>query len=210
MDANGGVDEVRPQRAWWDLKAKAAPLDGVVVADLALFLDDRISRDARCCRRRRRPIARARPRRPRCGRRCRSGRASDWPPRGWRCQRAPILGQAILQRAEGSLRAAARLRRIGRDVLDAELRQGAPDLGAQSWTRLAGLGRVEVMAAPIGVERAEQPVPLDHLADRAKARLGALLIDQKGRVDRARRVVERHHQIVRPSIARQPGKGEAS
>jgi hypothetical protein len=40
-----------------------------------------------------------------------------------------LLGQAVLQRAEEPLRAPARLRRIGGDMLDAELRQGPADLG---------------------------------------------------------------------------------
>jgi hypothetical protein len=62
------------------------------------------------------------------------------------------------------------------------------------------------MAAPVGIELAKQPVPVDHLADPAQARLGALLLDQKGRVDRARRIVQRHHQVVLRLIARQPGK----
>jgi hypothetical protein len=62
------------------------------------------------------------------------------------------------------------------------------------------------MAAPVGVELAKQSVPLDHLADPAQARCRAFLLDQKGRVDRACRVVEGDHQIVLPVIARQPGK----
>ena len=40
-----------------------------------------------------------------------------------------LLHQPILQGAEGALGAAARLRRIGGDVLDAELGQRPPDLG---------------------------------------------------------------------------------
>jgi hypothetical protein len=65
---------------------------------------------------------------------------------------------------------------------------------------------MEIMAAAVGVELAEQPVLRDHLAQRAKARRGALLRYEKARVDRAGRVVERNHQIVLPIIARQPGE----
>jgi hypothetical protein len=62
------------------------------------------------------------------------------------------------------------------------------------------------MAAPAGVELAKQPVLVDHLVDRAKARWGAFLNNEKSRVDRARRVIERYHQVVLAIIARQPGK----
>jgi len=102
---------------------------------------------------------------------------------------------------------AARLGRIGRDVADAELRQGAPDLGLRALRhRLPGLGRMEIVAAAVGVELAEQAVLVDHLGPRAKARCRTLLLDDKPRVDRAGRVVEGDHQIVLPVIARQPGE----
>jgi hypothetical protein len=66
------------------------------------------------------------------------------------------------------------------------------------------------MAAAVGVELAEQPVFLDHLGQRAKARRRALLRDDKPRIDRAGRVVEGDHQIVLPIIARQQAKRQAS
>jgi hypothetical protein len=62
------------------------------------------------------------------------------------------------------------------------------------------------MAAAVGVELAEQPLLVDHLGQRTKARSGALLFDDKTRVDGAGRVVGGDHQIVLPLIARQPGK----
>ena len=62
---------------------------------------------------------------------------------------------------------------------------------------LAGCGRVEVVAAAVGVERAEQAVRRDHLAQRAKRRSGAFLLDQQHRVNLAGRVVERHDQVDR-------------
>jgi hypothetical protein len=92
-------------------------------------------------------------------------------------------------------------------MADAELRQGAPDLRLYALrNRLPGLGRMEIVAAAVGVELAEQPVLRDHLGQRAKARPGALLLDDKARIDRAGRVVEGDHQIVLPIIARQPGE----
>ena len=92
-------------------------------------------------------------------------------------------------------------------MADAELRQGAPDLGLYALRhRLPGLGRMEIVAAAVGIELTEQAVPLDHLGQRAKARCRALLRDDKARVDRAGRVVEGDHQIVLPIVARQPGE----
>src|SRR5260370_11296897 len=66
---------------------------------------------------------------------------------------------------------AARLRRIGRDMADAEMRQGGPAGGLDALRhRLPGLGRMEIVAAAVGIERAEQAVLVDHLGQRAKAR----------------------------------------
>ena len=71
--------------------------------------------------------------------------------------------------AEHPLRPAARLRRVGRDVLDAELLQAPADLRQHRLRHLAaGLRREEVMAAAVGVERAEQAVPRHHLAQPGK------------------------------------------
>jgi len=117
-----------------------------------------------------------------------------------------FLRQAVLERTERPLRAAPSLRRIGRDVLDAELRQRPTELGRMRPGNLpAGLGRVEIVTASVGAEGAKQPVPPDHLAQAPQARSGAFLVHQEGRVDRACRIIERHHQIVLP--ARQPGMG---
>ena len=70
-----------------------------------------------------------------------------------------FLGQAVLQGAEHAFRTPARLRRIGRNMLDAELSQGASDLGEGVLGNLAaGLRGVEIMAAAVGIERAEQPL----------------------------------------------------
>jgi hypothetical protein len=65
-------------------------------------------------------------------------------------------------------------------MADAKLRQGTADLRTYRLrNRLAGLGRVEIMAAAVGVELAEQTVLLDHLTERTKARPRALLRDDK-------------------------------
>ena len=62
---------------------------------------------------------------------------------------AQLLGQALLQGPEHALRAAPGLRRIGRDQLDAELRQGA-DLGRVVLVHTAAcLGRVPVVRGPM-------------------------------------------------------------
>jgi hypothetical protein len=106
---------------------------------------------------------------------------------------------------------AARLGQIGRNVADAELRQSPPHLRLHALRhRLPGLRRMEIVTATVGIELAEQPVPIDHLGQRAKARRRALLRDDKARVDRAGRVVEGDQQIVLPLIARSQAKREAS
>jgi len=43
--------------------------------------------------------------------------------------------------------------------------------------------------ATVGIKRAEQAVPADHLAQRLEARHGAFLLDEEGRVDVARGIV---------------------
>lgn len=71
-----------------------------------------------------------------------------------------FLRQPVLQRPERPLRAAARLRGIGGDVLDAELPKRPADLGQILLRDLAaGLRGVEVVPAAIGVEAAPQPEP---------------------------------------------------
>jgi hypothetical protein len=81
-------------------------------------------------------------------------------------------------------------------MFDAELGQGPADLrGSILVDRAAGLGREEVVAAAIGVERAEQAMLGHHLAQRHEAAHRPLLLDQEGRVDLAGGVVHRHDQI---------------
>ncbi len=84
------------------------------------------------------------------------------------------LGRRSCSVPKARVPATAGLRRIGRDVLDAELRQRPPNLGESALVhRLAGLGRVEVVAATVGVERARQAVLGDHPAQAAERAHGA-------------------------------------
>ena len=92
-----------------------------------------------------------------------------------RCQvgnagKRELPGQAVLQGAERSLAAPASLRRVGRNMLDPELRQRAADLGHGAFVHLpAGFGREEIMAAAIGVEAARKAVGGEHFRKPAQA-----------------------------------------
>ncbi|MCH8961102.1 MAG: Hpt domain-containing protein, partial [Bacteroidetes bacterium] len=68
--------------------------------------------------------------------------------------------------------------------LDAELGERAADLGRVVLVDLApGLWRMPVMRAPVGIERAEQPLRRDHLAERPQRAHRAFLLDEEARVD---------------------------
>jgi hypothetical protein len=130
MHAHRGTHEMRPERARRDLQAQASPLDGIIVPHPALLLDAQnvlhsaaaiadegatgLGRGDREGGIVGRPIALGEPAIGRCDRRDAGQRQ--------------LLRRPVLQGAEGALAAAARRGRIGRDVADAELRQGAPDL----------------------------------------------------------------------------------
>ena len=92
-------------------------------------------------------------------------------------------------------------------MLDAELLERAPDLGETRLVDLARGGGEEVVAAAVGVERAEQALGRDRLGQAQEARLRALLFDQDRRVDGAGRIVQRDHEIELTVEARQPGEG---
>jgi hypothetical protein len=68
---------------------------------------------------------------------------------------------------------------------------------------LASLRCHEIMAAAIGIEAARQTVLRDHLVQRAQGRVRALFGDQKGRIDLAGGIVQRHDQVER-RLAVQP------
>ena len=86
--------------------------------------------------------------------------------------------------------------------------RGAADLGRVGLVDLAaGRRRVPVVAGPVGIEAVEQPLGLDHLGKGAKTALGALLIDEEGRIGIARGIVHGHDQV--PPLARHPLVGRA-
>ena len=87
-----------------------------------------------------------------------------------------FLDEAVLEGAEGALGAAAGLGRIGSDVLDAELMEGAADLGVLILGDLAAC-----LAATVGVEAAGHPLVGEHLLQRPEGGRGAFLLDQEGR-----------------------------
>ena len=75
---------------------------------------------------------------------------------------AEFLDQAVLEGSEGALGAAACLGRVGGDVFDAELVEGAADLGRVALVHFAaGLGGVEVVAASVCVEAAGSPLSVN-------------------------------------------------
>ncbi len=83
-------------------------------------------------------------------------------------------------------------------MLNAELVEGEPDLDALVLVQLAaGLGRVEVVAAAISVQRTGQAVCGEHLLERPEGGRGAFLLDQEGRVDLAGGVVQGDDQVER-------------
>ena len=81
--------------------------------------------------------------------------------------------------------------------------QGPADLGRVVLVHTAAcLGRVPVVRGPIGVERAEQPVFGDHLAEPAERAHRALLGNEEARIDLRCRIVHGHDQV--PPRARNP------
>src|SRR5574338_9224 len=206
------IHEVRTQRTGLDLQTQLAEDDGVVVADDALLLMAQDLDQIAACPRHEGAAG--------LGRRHREApvvhRQVDLAekPVGRLDRRdagvGKLLHQAILQGPEHPLGAAARLRRIGGNVADAELRQRAADLGEPALVdRLASLGGMEVMAAAIAVERTEQAMAADHLGKAAEARCRAFLIDEKPRVPLARRIVHRDDQVNLPLERRQPQMARA-
>jgi hypothetical protein len=67
-----------------------------------------------------------------------------------------LLDQAVLQGLEHPLRATARLRRIGGDMLDAQPLERPPDLRRLLAVDRAGLGGEKVMGAPVRIEAERQ------------------------------------------------------
>jgi hypothetical protein len=91
-----------------------------------------------------------------------------------------LLHQPVLERGEHALRAPAGLRRIGRNVLDAEAIERPAHLGQPGLVDLAaGLGREEVVAAAVGVEAGRQALGREGLKQPLEARRRALLLHQE-------------------------------
>ena len=121
-----------------------------------------------------------------------------------------LLGQAVLEGAERALGTPPRFGRVGRDVLDAELGERPADLGHLILgDLLARLGGEEVMARPVGVERARQALRGDHLGERPEGARGAFLVHQKGRVDLAGGIVQGDDQVELLLERRQPAVARA-
>ena len=117
--------------------------------------------------------------------------------------KAQFLRQTLLQRPEHALRPAPRLRRVGRDQIDAQLPERPTDLRRLLLVHLPpGLRRAPVVAPAIRIKRAEQAMRLNHLAQRRKTAHRPLLGHEKRRVNLARRIVHRHNQV--PPTPRNP------
>jgi hypothetical protein len=86
-------------------------------------------------------------------------------------------------------------------MLDPQMRQRAPDLRRLAAIHLAaGFSRVKVMTAAIGIKAQRQAATPEYFQQGPERRNRAFFLDQKRRVNLARRVVHRHHQIKRRSV----------
>src|SRR5579863_1965858 len=174
-DLDGRLDEVAAQRARLDLQPELLEEDGVVVADDTVLLaaEDLAERAAGPGHEGAAGLARLDGEALIVRRQVGLGDEPVGRLDGVDAGVGELLGQAALEGAEHALRAPACLGRIGGDMADAELSERPPDLGGPFLGYfLAGFGRVKVVAAPVGVERAEQPVPLEAEAQAAAAKEG--------------------------------------
>src|SRR5450759_1639038 len=100
---------------------------------------------------------------------------------------------------ESALGATSGFGRIGPDVLNAQLLERPTHLGqidlVDFATRLRG---VKVMAAPVSVRTAKQPVARNRLPEPVEAGVGALLSAKEHARVLARGIVHRHHQVPHP------------
>src|SRR5205085_11904635 len=105
--------------------------------------------------------------------------------------KAQLLQQSPLPSAEASLATASGLRRVSRDELDVQLPERATHLRQRLPVhRLPRLRRQEEVARPVTVERAEESLPFNHLADGTQHRAGGLFCDELRVVNLGGRVVE--------------------
>src|SRR5436309_192582 len=91
-----------------------------------------------------------------------------------------LLHQPVLQRAKHPLAAPARLRRVGRYVLNPEPIERTTHLGPAILVyRLASLVAVKIMTAAVGVERTRKSMRAEHFQQAAEGRSSAFLLHQK-------------------------------
>jgi hypothetical protein len=80
-----------------------------------------------------------------------------------------------------------------------------PDLRRLAAGHLAtGFGRVKVMTAAIGIQAQRQAVTHKYFQQRPERRIRAFFLDQERRINLARGVVHRHHQVERRSLRQPP------
>ena len=114
-----------------------------------------------------------------------------------------LLGQPVLMGAEHPFGPSPGLRGVGGDHLDAQLLHGAAELGGVLLVDLAaGLGGAPVVAAPVGVQGAEQSFGPNNFADPLEAAPGTFLVDEEHRVMLAGGVVHGDDEV--PSLPRHP------
>ena len=158
-DLDPRLDEMRPQRARRNLKFQLVERHAIVVADLTLFLnaENLPEIDARDGDESSAFLLRL-DGKPRI-----VGRDIHIPEKhvgGFHCRdlrQGQFFRQPVLQRLEDPFRTTPCLWRIGRDMFDAQMIQGAPDLRQICPVDPgASLRRVEIMAAAIRVETQRQ------------------------------------------------------
>ena len=114
-----------------------------------------------------------------------------------------LLGQPVLVGAEHPFGSSPGLRGVGGDHLDAQLLHGTAELcGVLLVDLAAGLGGVPVVAASVGVQRAEQSFGPDHFADPLEAAPCAFLVHEEHRVMLAGGVIHGDDEI--PLLPRHP------
>src|SRR6202020_753485 len=206
MHLDPRLDEMRAHRGLGDLQFQRPVGDAIVMADLPLLLDaqDLVEVDARNGREGRALTRRIDGEAGVVGRQIdlaqeRVGRLDV----GYAGE-LELLDQPVLQSAERALRAASGLGRKSPDLLDAQLRQRPPDLSRTAAVDCAGLGGAEIVRAAVCVEAHRQAVPAEHPLQPPEGRGRAFLLNQKGRIDRPRRVIQGHDQIER-RLAFEPG-----
>ena len=89
-------------------------------------------------------------------------------------------------------------------MLDAQTLQCTPDLRRSRAINFAARRRrVKIMRAPVRIKAHGKAMRAKHLRQRTERRGRSFLLDQKRRINRARRIIQSHNQIER-RLARQP------